>query len=488
VTSPERAVARRFDPFDGAPRLNGARRVGIRPGTELIHAIAATGGRPLQIEVEGLPEGIDLVDGVLRGVAPDLEGTHTLGVSLSNAHGSVETTIDLVVGRKLALTPPMGWNSWNVYGEDVSAEVILSTAEAMVASGMRDLGYQYVNIDDFWHAEERAADGTPLANPETFPEGIAALADSVHALGLRLGIYSDAGHSTCGGCFGGHGHEEIDARTYAEWGVDLLKYDYCFTPPWRKVAVERYGRMGRALRSSGRSVVFSVCEWGFRRPWTWAPGVDASYWRTTPDIFDTFWWGPGGVRGIAWWNQRLADRAGPGGWNDPDMLLVGNRGRGRSTGIVPAPGHGRDRRALYRFRGLEDEQALSHMTLWAMMAAPLLASHDLSSGGGYDTALLTNPDVLEVNQDPLGIQARRVRGPRGVWVLVKPLVDGGLAVSFTNVGRSARNVSVDLRDHGAPAGSTVLEAWSGEPLGSAGKARVRLGRHRSVLLVARPTE
>ena len=166
MTSPERTGARRFDPFDGAPRLNGARRVGIRPGTELIHAIAATGGRPLQIEVEGLPEGIDLVDGVLRGVAPNLEGTHTLGVSISNAPGSVETTIQMVVGRKLALTPPMGWNSWNVYGQDVSAEVILRTAGAMVASGMRDLGYQYENIHDFWHAEERAL---PRARPSPTP-------------------------------------------------------------------------------------------------------------------------------------------------------------------------------------------------------------------------------------------------------------------------------------------------------------------------------
>jgi alpha-galactosidase len=193
------------------------------------------------------------------------------------------------------------------------------------------------------------------------------------------------------------------------------------------------------------------------------------------------------VRGIAWWNQRLAEHAGPGHWNDPDMLLVGNRGRGRSTGIIPMPGHGRDRRALYRFRGLDDAQAQSHMTLWAMMAAPLIASHDLTTGDDYDTALLTNPDVLAVNQDPLGRQARRVRSARGVWKLVKPLEDGGMAVSFTNVGRSARDVSADLLQLGAPQGAEVVEAWSGEPLGSGGKATAHLERHRSVLFVARPS-
>jgi len=477
----------RFDPFAGAPQLHGARRVGVRPGTELIHPLAATGERPLRFEVDGLPDGIEVdPDGILRGRAPVEPAEHRLTVRVSNALGSSSAPVDLCVGDTLLLTPPMGWNSWNVYGEDVTGEVIVRTAEAMVASGMRDLGYQYVNIDDFWHADARAADGRPLANPDTFPGGIAEVADAVHALGLKLGIYSDAAHLTCGKCFGGYGYERIDAQTYAEWGVDLLKYDYCFAPHQQRAAIERYSAMDRALRASGRSIVFSVCEWGLRRPWTWAADVGGSYWRTTPDIFDTFSWSFLGVRGIARWNLRLADHARPGAWNDPDMLLVGNRGRGRSTGIVPGPGRGRDRRVLYRFRGLNDAQAQTHMTLWAMMAAPLLASHDLTTSDEFDTALLTNPHVLAVDQDPLGRQARKVGSTPGLWRLVKPLADGGLAASVSNVGPTSRRVVVDLDELGAATDLEVTDAWTGEALGNTRTVRTTLGRHRSTLLVARP--
>jgi alpha-galactosidase len=487
VTRPDVA---RFDPFAGAPRLHGACRVGVRPGTELIHPLAATGARPLRFAVEGLPAGLAVdPEGILRGTAPSAPGTHRLRVEVANAAGSTDAWVELVVGEELALTPPMGWNSWNVYGSEVSAEVIVAVAEAMVATGMRDLGYQYVNIDDHWHAEGRAADGTPRANPATFPDGIAPVADRLHELGLKLGIYSDAAHLTCGRCYGGYGYEEIDARTYAAWGVDLLKYDYCFAPSARAAAESRYGAMGRALRATDRSIVLSVCEWGFRSPWEWAPGVGGSYWRTTPDIFDTFGWSPLGMRHIAWRNMRRADDAGPGRWNDPDMLLVGNRGRGQSTGRVrlpnqlPRPLRGRQ---VWRFRGLDDVQAQSHVTLWAMMAAPLLASHDLATTDPFDLALLTNPDVLAVDQDPLGVQGRRVRSPLGTWQLVKPLVDGGVAVSFTNVTRLRRRATARLADHGLAGPVEVVDAWTGEALGDRRVLEVDLPRHASAMFVCRP--
>ena len=245
-----------FDPFAGAPRLHGARRVGCRPGTELIHPIAVTGARPLRWNVDGLPDGLAVDgDGIIRGVAPPEPGTATVRVRVENGEGAIDETIELCFGDTLALTPPMGWNSWNVYGKEVTAEVVMRMGDAMVASGMRDLGYEYINIDDHWHAAERGPDGRPQANPVTFPDGIAAVADHLHALGLKLGIYSDAAQLTCGGCFGGYGYEQVDAATYAEWGVDLLKYDYCYAPVKRSAATDRYGAMSQgdcSLRSIDR--------------------------------------------------------------------------------------------------------------------------------------------------------------------------------------------------------------------------------------------
>lgn len=496
IDAPPRVA--RFDPFAGAPRLNSARRVGIRPGTELIHPLAATGARPLRFHVDGLPEGIAVdEEGTLRGRAPAAAGTHLLEVTATNELGEASATVELVVGEQLCLTPPLGWNSWNLYGPDVGAELIVRTAEAMVATGLRDLGYQYVNIDDHWHAERRAPDGSPLANARTFPDGIAPVAARVHELGLKLGIYSDAAHLTCGNCYGGYGYERTDAATYAAWGVDLLKYDYCYAPASAAEAEARYGAMGRALRETDRSIVLSVCEWGFRSPWRWAPAIGGSTWRTTPDIYDTFSWSPFGVRHIAWRTLRQADHAGPGRWNDPDMLLVGNHGRGRSSGVLRTPNQLRAPlrgRRLWRFRGLTDHQAHSHVTLWAMLAAPLLASHDLGASSELDLALLANPEVLAVDQDPLGASARRLPAPRGWWHLVKPLRDGGFALSATNLRRGERTSTLRLADVVAAGHSvtptsgrwTVRDAWAMHDLGELDQLDVELPGHGSALLVCHP--
>lgn len=488
-----------FDPFSGPPRIHGASRVGIRPGTEIIHPLAATGERPLRFEVVGLPVGVEVdSEGILRGTAPVERGEHNLAVTVTNAKGAATASVELVVGDTLALTPPMGWNSWNVYASRVSADVVLRTAQAMVDSGMRDLGYQYINIDDHWHAPERASDGRPVANSETFGEGIAALADAVHGLGLKLGIYSDAGTMTCGKCFGGYGYERIDAETYASWGVDLLKYDYCFAPSSADVARSRYTTMGNALKATNRSIVFSVCEWGFRKPWQWAHASGGSMWRTTPDIFDTFSWTPLGVRYIARHNLKLADSAGPGRWNDPDMLLVGNHGKGQATGVLRTPNQlpgSLGGRKIWSFPGISQAQTLSHMTLWAMMAAPLLASHDISQSSEFDLALLTNPEILAIDQDPLGAQGRLMGSKLGMWQVVKPLADGGFAVSVTNLTRVSRRITIDVEQISrsgaapvAPGGSyEVTNAWTMQALGSVTTLRSRLSAHDSVVYVCRPT-
>lgn len=484
--SSARPVAASFDPFGGAPRLHGARRVGVRPGTELIHPLAVTGARPLTWQVDGLPAGVSVdADGILRGQAPAAAGTVPLRVRVSNAQGAIDETVELCVGDLLALTPPMGWNSWNLYGTTVTAEVVVRVAEAMVATGMRDLGYQFVNIDDHWHAGARGKGGVPVANPKTFPDGIAPVAARVHELGLKLGIYSDAAELTCGGCFGGLGFEEVDAQAYASWGVDLLKYDYCHAPRHRADAIERYGKMSRALAATDRSIVFSVCEWGLRKPWLWAPKLGAAYWRTTPDIFDSYNWGVTGVRGIAWRNERLHLHARPGHWNDPDMLLVGNRGQGDSTGYLRLPN---SKRKVWRFRGISDAQVHSHVTLWAMMAAPLLASHDLAASTELDLALLLNPEILAIDQDPLGVQGHRISSPPGTWTMVKPLVDGAVAVSLTNMTRAPRSLTVPLTVVGLPGSAQVTDAWALQDVGERTSLSARLGPYESVAYICRPTQ
>ncbi|HEV2867224.1 MAG TPA: alpha-galactosidase, partial [Allosphingosinicella sp.] len=308
----------------------------------------------------------------------------------------------------LALTPPMGWNSWNKVACNVNEETVRRTADAIVASGMRDAGYQYVVIDDCWHGP-RDAQGFITADRERFPSGMRAIADYVHARGLKFGIYSDAGRQTCGSRPGSQGHEYQDAMTYASWGVDYLKYDWCNTGT--RNAEEAYTLMSDALRSTGRDIVLSICEWGTSRPWLWAPNI-GNLWRTTGDIWD-HWEGPRtyslGMLDIADRNEPLWPFASPGHWNDPDMLEVGNGGMSESE---------------YR----------AHFSLWAIMAAPLIAGNDVANMDAATRAILLNREVIAVDQDPLGVQGRRVRddGEQELWV--KPLAGGARAVLFLNRG------------------------------------------------------
>src|SRR5512138_238992 len=299
----------------------------------------------------------------------------------------------------LALTPPMGWNSWNKFACNVSEKLIKDAADAVVSSGMKDAGYRYVVIDDCWQLS-RAADGTIVADPERFPSGIKALADYVHAKGLEFGLYSDAGSKTCAGRPGSQGHELQDARIYASWGVDYLKYDWCHSEGLEQR--DAYQKMSQALRASGRPIVFSMCEWGSSKPWLWAQGV-GQLWRATGDIQDC-WdcgkeWGGMGVSHIVDLVADLYPYAGPGHWNDPDMLEVGNG-------------------------GLTLAENRAHFSLWCLMAAPLMAGNDLPAMKPEVREILTNPEAIAVDQDPLGVQGRRVRDNGATEVWVKPLADG----------------------------------------------------------------
>ncbi|MDR7267420.1 alpha-galactosidase [Pelomonas saccharophila] len=336
----------------------------------------------------------------------------------------------------IAPTPPMGWNSWNKFACNVSEQLLRQQADAMAASGMKDAGYQYIVIDDCWQ-KSRDADGNIQADPERFPSGIKALADYVHSKGLKFGLYSDAGSLTCGGRPGSAGHEFQDARQYAKWGVDYLKYDWCNTGT--RNAEAAYTIMAKALRESGRDIVLSICEWGTDHPERWGPKV-GHLWRTTGDIFDA-WEGQKdwslGMTNILDLQVERADAASPNAWNDPDMLEVGNG-------------------------GMTTTEYESHFSLWAMLAAPLVAGNDLSKMDADTVRILTNKDVIAVDQDPLGKQGRRVlrQGELEVWV--RPLQGGEFAAVLFNRSKAPADMKLTWDRLGLPADrkADVKDLWS----------------------------
>lgn len=320
----------------------------------------------------------------------------------------------------LAPTPPMGWNSWNHFGCEVDETVVRAAADAMVSSGMKDAGYQYVVIDDCWHGE-RDDLGVIQPNPKRFPSGMKALADYVHSKGLKLGIYSDAGSKTCAGRPGSRGREYQDAKTYAGWGVDYLKYDWCNTEGLN--AAGAYATMRDALRAAGRPIVLSICEWGDNQPWTWGKPI-GHLWRTTGDITNCFdcvidhgTWKSWGILQILDKQEGLRAHAGPNHWNDPDMLEVGN--------------------------GMSAAEDRAHFSLWSMLAAPLIAGNDLSGMSAQTAAILTNREVIAVDQDVLGIQGFRHRAEGDLETWARPLADGAWAVLFLNRGESPRTARFD---------------------------------------------
>jgi alpha-galactosidase len=358
----------------------------------------------------------------------------------------------------------MGWNSWNKFGCNVSEQLIRQTADAIAVNGMKDAGYQYVVIDDCWQVS-RDASGRIVADPQRFPSGMKALADYVHGKGLKFGLYSDAGTGTCQKRPGSKDHEIIDAKTYAEWGVDYLKYDWCNATG--QDTRDAYARMSRALAESGRSIVFSICEWGSTKPWLWAQGI-GQLWRATGDIQDC-WdcgksWGGMGVVHIIDLMEDLYPYAGPGHWNDPDMLEVGNG-------------------------GLNAVEARAHFSFWALFAAPLMAGNDLATMTPETRDILTNKEVIAIDQDPLGMQGRKVwdNGPQEVWM--KPIADGSRAVIHFNRGTEAGQVTVNWDDIGLfPGGdATVHDLWTKADVGVM-KTRysARVDPHGVVMITVAP--
>ncbi len=370
----------------------------------------------------------------------------------------------------LALTPPMGFNTWNKFGCDVSEQLVRTMADAMVKSGMKDAGYRYMVIDDCWQVS-RDANGNIVADPQRFPSGIKALADYVHSLGLKFGIYSDAGSKTCAGRPGGRGHEFQDGKQYAAWGVDYLKYDWCNTTT--QDARASYALIREALDASGRPIVLSICEWGTAKPWLWGKEVGGNLWRTTGDITDKWEaqekWPDGsccarGMLDIVDLQVGLESYAGPGHWNDPDMLEVGNGGMSATE---------------YR----------SHFSLWAILAAPLMAGNDLRNMTSEIRDILTNKEVVAVNQDPLGREGRRVWKDGDLEVWSKQMLDGSRAVVLLNRGGSERKIPLKWEQIGYPGhlSATVRDLWRHQDLGKfVGEFSAPVGPHGVLMVTVQP--
>jgi alpha-galactosidase len=334
----------------------------------------------------------------------------------------------------LAPVPPMGWNSWNHFASRIDDQIVRQQADAMVSSGMKAAGYQYIVIDDTW-AGQRDAQGFIHPN-DKFPD-MKALADYVHSKGLKLGIYSSPAAKTCAGYEGSRGHEDQDAQTYANWGIDYLKYDWCQSGGTVEQMKAAYTKMHDALLKTGRPIVFSLCQYGWHKVWEWGASVGVNLWRTTGDIRDNYF----AMAAIGFDQNGLEKFAGPGHWNDPDMLEVGNG-------------------------GMSEDEYRTHMSLWAILAAPLMAGNDLTQMTPYTVQLLTNPAVIAVDQDPLGAQGYRVaqEGPFEVWM--KPMADGSKVVGLFNRQYTTEQMTVSFSQIGLSGQATVRDLWLHKNLGT----------------------
>ena len=456
-------------PAPATPRINGANVFGVRPGSPFMFTIPATGERPMEFSIEGIPDGLIIVT---NGIDPKIKrrphgvlklnpvtgqitgsitgkGEYKIVLRVRNSLGTAEKKFRIVCGDQIALTPPMGWNSWNCFAGAVSEERVKSAADALVKSGLINHGWTYINVDDFWQNHRNSKDPTLrgefrdtngiIVPNSRFPD-MKGLADYVHNLGLKIGLYSSPGPWTCGGCAGSFDHELQDAQTYAQWGFDYFKYDWCSYKPEMEdtrgnstnfpVAVKSWGGfmpanteqaklikpyelMGKFLRAQNRDIVFSLCQYGMGDVWQWGGSVNGNCWRTTGDITDTW----KSMSGIGFRQDKAAPLAKPGNWNDPDMLIVGEVGWGKThpTRLTP------------------DEQ-YTHISLWCLLSSPLLIGCDMTKLDDFTLNLLSNDEVLAIDQDALGKEAMCVTTNGNVRIYAKDLEDGGRALGFFNLG------------------------------------------------------
>ena len=447
------------------PKVNGAKVYGVRPGRPFLFRIPTTGERPISFQVEGLPEGLklDRKKGILSGASPKEKGEYKMRFIAENRHGQDQREFCLKVGNTLALTPPMGWNHWYAHYNRVTDAMMREAADVMVESGMADVGYQYVNIDDCWmnapkHGDPkrvgplRDEEGNILPNAH-FPD-MKALTDYVHSKGLKAGLYTSPGPFTCAGFSGSYQHEEQDARQFAAWGFDFLKYDWC---SYGRIAKDKsipelkkpYIKMGSILKRLDRDIVLNLCQYGMGEVWTWGEEVGGHCWRTAGDLgFELT-----GYHRVARRNAEFHPNAHPGSWNDPDYLLIGHVGEARGMGEPkPCP--------------LTPNEQYSYMSLWCLMASPLFYSGDMSRLDEFTCNVLCNPEVIGINQDPLGKQGFPAAKAEEAEVWKKELEDGSIAVGLFNLAEIETEVLARWEDLGLQGSHTVRDLWRQRDLGT----------------------
>ena len=422
------------------PQINTPAVYGAGAGHPFLYRVPVSGQKPVHLSVKNLPEGLTLENGILHGRIEN-KGDYPLILIAQNNLGADTARLVVRIGRGLALTPPLGWNSWNCWGTSVDAKKVRDAAGNMIASGLADHGWQYINIDDGWEAERSPAG--QIKTNKKFPD-MKTLVGSIHAMGLKVGIYSSPGPETCAGFTGSYKHEFLDARTYAQWGIDYLKYDWC---SYRRIAphpgpddLEKpYALMARALAAQNRDIIYSLCQYGMGGVWRWARKNGGNLARTTGDITDTWQ----SMSKIGFGQDSIAAYAGPGYWNDPDMLVVGQVGWGAH---------------LHPTRLTPDEQ-YAHVSLWSLLAAPLIIGADLSTMDNFTLALLNNDEVLAIDQDEAGQQARPVFREDSLEVWARPLANGDWAAGLFN--RSSQRTVVSLRrdDLGIEGRYFIRDVW-----------------------------
>ena len=428
------------------PKINGAKVFGVRPLHPFLFTIAATGQRPVTYSAEGLPNGLtlDKSTGVITGSIP-AKGTFKVKLSVENSLGKNTRDFTIVCGDAICLTPQMGWNSWNCWGLSVSEEKVKSSTDAMVSSGLINHGWTYMNIDDGWELVHK---GDSITCNEKFPD-MKRLADYVHSKGLKLGIYSSPGPKTCGGYEGTFNYEQADARNYAAWGIDYLKYDWCSYETVACNDTDRlqkpYKTMQKALSKVNRDIIYSLCQYGMGDVWKWGANVSGNSWRTTGDITDTW----GSLSEIGFNQDVCSPYSQPGHWNDPDMLVVGKVGWGPSlhnTHLTPS-------------------EQYTHISLWALLSAPMLIGCDLSQLDDFTLNLLSNDEVIDIDQDPLGKGANRVVKKDDYQVWSKPMEDGSIAVGIFNLGTDLKKITVNWNELNIKGSKTFRDVWRQKDLG-----------------------
>ena len=444
-----------------APRINGARVFGARPGNPFLFYVPVTGERPMKVTSKGLPKGLHLSSdtGIITGTTPP-EGTYAVNLTAANAKGSASRKLIIVAGETLALTPPMGFNSWNGYNRNITQAIMSAQAQAMASSGLRDHGYMYVNIDEFWEVQNKADWDTRLHGVERdpvtrrinsnqrFPD-MKGFAEECHKLGLKAGLYSSPGPTACGGCVGSWQHEKEDAERFAEWGFDYLKYDWCSygnvstgnDKNEKERAKKPYAVMDEHLRAQKRDIVFSMCQYGMANVWEWASEVHGNTWRTTNDIGGSW----GSMSDIGFKQSGHEPYVKPGCWNDPDMMTVGFEG--------------------YQWTDLDDDEQYTEVTLWCILAAPLILGNDLTKIDDFTHSLLCNDEVIEVNQDPLGRMARCIATRGETRIYAKEMSDGSMAVGFFNLGDETVPVSTSWNELKLIGPRRVRDLWRQKDLG-----------------------